>query len=566
MERKAILPEYKPRSGNQMRLKSVNAVDFPVLYYPKSPVFIAKVPIDGPWCEWYNKRLRNHRSLGVWKEEFSLKLNPAGAAGALLVGVLAVGTFAAGTHFGPAQAAGRNLYQPPPATAPASAIVLASATQPAAAPFHQVAQNAAGPNGHDSSGSAPADAPGPDFLSDTSPAATFDDVYRLLERNFVDPLPTDAQMAHGAASAMLASLQDPDSRFLEAPEVSELNAEAKGQYRGIGAALAVRRLPHAKAGDVPAYTEYRLVLVAPLPGSPAEKAGLQAGDTVTAISGQWIYNDNYVYAQTKALKAVQDDPVTFNKMLTMLQKKIDASLSLSQAQTKLDDPAAKTLALTVTRPGVPQPLAMTLDTSAPTVVSPVTTRSLPGGIGYIKIAQFTPDAGKDFETALAGFGPTPKGLVLDLRNSPGGLLDVGAAIASKLSSAPALGYLETKGKKVEPIALTPSGAIVCPIVVLVNGGTANTAELLASTLQSKGAKLMGSTTFGDDGDVKLITLPDGSGFTMTVGKLMTAAHTDFGGLGIKPDVVLPSTSGDAPLDRAVGVLSGRVARVPTSPV
>lgn len=495
-----------------------------------------------------------------------MKLNPAGAAGALLVSVLAVGTFAAGTHFGPAQAAGRNLYQPPPAPAPSSAVVLASATHSNTTSANQVAQDTGGPDGRGSRDSAGPDAPGPDFLSDTSPAATFDDVYRLIERNFVDPLPTDTQMAHGAASAMLASLQDPDSRFIEAPEVSELNAEAKGQYRGIGAALAVRRLPHAKVGDVPAYTEYRLVLVAPLPGSPAEKAGLQAGDTVATINGQWIYNDSYVYAQTKALKAVQDDPVTFNKMLTALQKKIDASLSLSQAQTKLDDPAAKTLALTVTRPGLPQPLAVSLDTSASTVVSPVTARTLPGGIGYIKIAQFTPDADKDFETALASFGPAPKGLVLDLRNLPGGLLDVGAAIASKLSSAPALGYLETKGKKVQPIAVSPSSAIICPIVVLVNGGTANTAELLASTLQSRGAKLVGSTTFGDASDVKLITLRDGSGFTMTVGKLMTAAHTDFGGLGIKPDVVLPSTSGDTPLDRAVGVLSGRVARVPANPV
>jgi carboxyl-terminal processing protease len=500
--------------------------------------------------------------------QIKLKLNPVGAAGALLVGVLAVGTFAAGTHFGTAQTAGHNLYQPPPPSAPASAVILASAARPGQASSGQVTQEADGPGtSHDSAGAGDSGGPGDTstgFQADTSPAATFDDVYQLIERNFVDPLPTDTQMAHGAATAMLASLQDPDSRFLEAPEVSELDSEAKGQYRGIGAALAVRRLTHPKVGEVPAYTEYRLVLVAPLPGSPAEKAGLQPGDMVTTINGQWIYNDSYVYAQTKALKAVQDDPVTFNKMLTALQKKIDGSLSIAQAQTKLADPAAKTIVLTVTRAGQPQPLSVSLDTAAPTVVSPITARSLPGGIGYIKIAQFTPGADKDFETALAGFGNAPKGLVLDLRNSPGGMLDVGAAIASQISSAPALGYLETKGKKVQPISDTPSAAVSCPIVVLVNGGTANTAELLASALQSKGAKLVGSTTFGDASDVKLITLHDGSGFTMTVGKLMTAAHGDFGGLGIKPDVVLPNTSGDAPLDRAVDVLSGRVARVPSA--
>ncbi len=491
-----------------------------------------------------------------------MKLNPAGAAGALLVGVLAAGTFAAGAHFVPAQAAGHNLYQPPSAPAPASALVFASANHSGPAASSQVAQEADGPGA--SHGSAGAGETETEIMSDTSPARTFEDVYQLLERNFVDPLPTDAQMAHGAASAMLASLQDPDSRFLEAPEVSELNSEAKGEYRGVGAALAVRRLPHAKAGDVPAYTEYRLVLVAPLPGSPAEKAGLQAGDMITTINGQWVYNDSYVYAQTKALKAVQDDPVTFNKMLTALQKKIDGSLSLAQAQTKLDDPDAKTIALTVTRAGLPQPLSVALNTAVPTVVSPITARSLPGGIGYIKIAQFTPGADKDFSTALDGFGNAPKGLVLDLRDSPGGMLDVGAAIAAKVSSVPAIGYVEAKGKKVQPIPVASGSAITYPVVVLVNGGTANTAELLASALQSKSAKLVGSTTFGDAGDVKLIVLRDGSGFTMTVGKLMTAAHTDFGGLGIKPDVPLPSTSGDAPVDRAVEVLSGRVARVPST--
>lgn len=489
-----------------------------------------------------------------------MKLNPTGTAGAIFVGALAVGAFGAGTHFGPAHAAGHNLYQPSPAVSPHSALVLVSANQ-AAQGGRSHDEGGAGVGGPDADPSG-----GSQFLSETSPGATFSQVYTLIERNFVDPLPTDAQMAHGAASAMLASLQDPDSRFIEVPEVAELNAESKGQYKGIGAALAVRRLPHPKAGDIPAYTEYRLVVVAPLPGSPAEKAGLQAGDMIASINSQWVYNDAYIYAQTKALKAVQDDPVTFNKMLSALQKKIDGSLSLSQAQTKLTDPALKTITLSVGtgRMNRSLPVSKTLDTSASTVVSPITARSLPGGIGYLKVAALTEGADKDFATALAGFGNAPKGLVLDLRNCPGGLLEVGTAVAAKLSSATVLGYLETKGKKVQPITITPDSPVAYPVVVLVNGGTANTAELLAAALQSTGAKLVGSTTFGDASDVKLIMLRDGSGFTMTIGKLTTAAHGVFGSVGIKPDVILPVTSGDTPLDRAVGLLSGRVARVPAS--
>ncbi len=497
-----------------------------------------------------------------------MKLNPAGTAGAFLVGLLAVGAFAAGAHLGPAKPAGHNLYAPAPA-APAPAALLLTAGQSQSAQTQSArTQSAQNGKSRDEGGDGPDAGPrgaGP-FLSETSPGATFEQVYQLIERNFVDPLPTDTQMAHGAASAMLLSLQDPDSRFLEAPEVAELNAEAGGRYRGIGAATAVRRLPHPKTADTPAYTEYRLVIVAPLPGSPAEKAGLQPGDAILSVNGQWVYSDAYVYAQTKALKAVQSDPVAFNKMLAALQKKIDGSLSLAQAQTKLSDPSLKTVTLSVavSRMNSNQPVTLTLDTSAPTVVPPVSARSLPGGLGYIKVAAFTAGAGKEFAAALAGFGSAPKGLVLDLRNSPGGLLEAGTGIAAKLSSAQALGFLETKGKKVQPIAVTPDAPIAYPVVVLVNGGTANTAELLASALQSKGAKLVGERTFGDSSDVKLITLRDGAGFTMTVGKLFTAAHGQFGGVGIKPDVEVPSTGGDAPLDRAVGLLTGRIARVPAA--
>ena len=478
-----------------------------------------------------------------------MKINATGTAGVLAIGALTVGAFAAGTHLGP-RPQGHNLYQPTLTAPVRSPLTLTAAKSPAA-----VAQN-----GADTSPGDDADTTG-DFSSD-GPAATFQQVYLLVKRHYVDPLPTDAKFGHGAAAAMVASLQDPDSRFLEAPEVAELNAESQGHYHGAGAALAVRRIAHVKTADIPAYTEYRLTVVAPLPGSPAEKAGLHPGDTITTLNGQWIYNDEWVYTQTKALKALQDDPVSFNKLVTALQKKIDGSMSLADAQTKLEDPAVKSLTLTVTRAGTAQPIPVTLDTSAETTVPAVTSRSLPGGIGYIKINQLTTDSDKEFAAALAGFGTDPKGLVLDLRDCPGGLLEAGASIAAHLTSAQALGYVETKGQKIQTVAIAPGTKVTCPIAVLVNGGTANTAEMLAAALQSGGAKLIGTKTFGDASDVKLIVLRDGAGFTMTVGKLMTNGHTEFGGQGIKPDVVAPDTPGSDMLDRAVGVLSGRVARLP----
>ncbi len=483
------------------------------------------------------------------------KLNATGVVGVLVVGTLAAGAFAAGSYLGPARPAGHNLYHPAPAPAPHSPLVLASAGRPVT-----VAANGGGDPGSESDS--------PDEFVGAGPGVTFDKVYRLLKAHYVDTLPDDAKFGHGAAAAMVASLQDPDSRFMEASEVAELGSEAKGIYHGIGAALAVKRVLHVKTVDLPAYTEYRLVVIAPVPGSPAEKAGIQPGDVIASVNGVWVYNDKFVYDQARALKALQDDAPAYNKTVTALQKKIDNSVSLNDAQTKLDDPAAKTITLSVMRAGALHPTTLTLDTSTPTTISPIVSRSLPGGIGYIKIVQFTPDADKDFAAALASFGTDPKGLILDLRNTLGGLraqTDAETAIAARLTAAPVLGYIETKGKKVQPITLTAGASVTYPIAVLVNAGTDNTAELLAAALQSKGAKLVGSKTFGDAGDVKLITLRDGSGFTMTIGKLTTATRGQFGGgVGLKPDVLVPDTAGDEPLNRAVGVLSGRVARLPST--
>ena len=463
---------------------------------------------------------------------------------------LTAGMFAWGLHVGPGRPLGRNLLLTPPA---------AGQTPVAGTSLVALKVRTAQNHDHDRSGLTPDDA-ATDAQSD-SPGAVFQDIYSLIKRDFVDPLPDDTHMAHGAAAAMLASLQDPASRFLEPADMAELTGEAKGEYHGLGAVTDVRKFVHPKDGDVPSYPEMRLTVVAPLPGSPAEKVGLQPGDYITEINGQWVVTYDPALAAYKTLMALKNDPVAFNKLAAAIEKQETSGLPLPQAESKLADGTQKSLMLTVVRPGTPQPLKITADVSAPTEVTAVSGKMLPAGVGYIKIAQFSEGADKQFDTTLAALDSNLKGLVLDLRDCPGGMRDVGAAIASKLTTATSFGILETKGKKQTPLALTPAKTIACAITVLVNGGTANTAELLAATLQASGSKLVGTTTFGDADDVKPIALHDGSGFTMTVGKLLTAQNKDFADTGIKPDVIVPDApGGDAPLARAIGTLSGQVAQ------
>lgn len=406
----------------------------------------------------------------------------------------------------------------------------------------------------------------------TSPAATFQDIYILLKRNFVDGVPDDSKLGHGAAAAMIASLQDPDSRFFEPAEFTEVQHEADGRFAGIGAVLAVRTKIQPKAADDPTRDKdhpdnlsYQLTVVAPIPGSPADKAGLRTGDVITDIDGHWIATYDLVSAESKQLKEVQDknDPVALNKLVDALQKKLDNGLTLAQAQNQLTTASAKPLALSVTRPGAASPLTITVQPVAETTIQPVSARVLTGNVGYIKVNEFNASTAEAFKAALSSVGDDPKGIILDLRDATGGSLAAGAAVVSHLSTARLLGYEVTKGNKISPIPITPAKAVLGPVEVLINGGTANAGELAASALQGAGAKLIGTQTFGDASDIESVALRDGSGFTMTVGQLLTSSKTNFEGVGIKPDIMVNDTSGaDAILNRAMMEISGRVARLP----
>jgi carboxyl-terminal processing protease len=476
--------------------------------------------------------------------------------GGIILAALGAASFRFGDSLGPDRLSGKNLYIPHAEyaqTASKNPTLLVGLPSVAFRGGHTAVRQETGADNIQ------------DIVTD-GPGETFEEVYQKLHQYYVEGIPSDTVLAHGAGQAMLASLGDPQSRFVDAAEMKEIQSEITGTYHGLGAVTEVKTLKHGDPASKtdPGYTEYRLTVVAPISGSPAEKAGLKTGDVITEIDGKWIATYDPVAAAAKQLKGVQDDPVSFNKLAAQIQKQVENAISLSDGENKLNQSSQTPMTLTVERAGEAKPLKVTVDLSPTTSVTPVVAHSLPGGVGYIRINQFVDGADKDFNTALSNFGNDVKGLVIDLRDSPGGQLSVAKAIAEKLSAQPVLAIEQKKGKTETKIALSSSRQIVCPVAVLVNGGTASTSELLASALHDGGAKLVGQQTFGDATDVVPVVLKDGSGFTMAVGQFFTASHASLTG-GLKPDIAIPDSAGpDEYLNQAIGTLSGRVAVVPTN--
>lgn len=399
-----------------------------------------------------------------------------------------------------------------------------------------------------------------DNASDVPPGEVFEEALSNVQRNFVEinDLPP-GKLDNSAIAQMYASLGDPKTHALAPERRKARQAALQGQFEGIGAALAVTR---SKKGDV----DYsHLTVVDVMPGSPAEKAGLRSGDNITELDNHWIINYTiYADADRIAHETNTNDAARHDE-IQKVEQKFKAGIPLTRVLDKLEVGEGKSYALTAERAGQPAPLKFAI-TTARTQVDPIEYKVVGNKIGYLRIRQFNSKATDEFEAVLNKVGEI-KGLIVDLRQNMGGVTAEARTgvdgytsvkrLVARLTPGGAVAGLERKPKQREPLTVTPTpSTLKTPLVVLVDGGTANLAELTASALRDAGkARLVGEHTFGDDVLQLFALLKNGAGVELTTAHLFTAHGVDLA-RGLEPDVpVVPASAGaqDAALARALSL-------------
>jgi len=320
-------------------------------------------------------------------------------------------------------------------------------------------------------------------------------------------------LERAAVEGMLRALGDRWSTYYGRSEFSSFRSALEGRYSGVGLWLRGATGPATgiEVGSVQ-------------PGSPAEQAGLLPGDVLVAVGDRDV--------STAGVPAVA----------AMLRGAEDSTVRIAVRR------GTATRTVTLTRATFPTP--------------DVSVERLRGNIVRIVVSAFSRGVGADVQRALdAGTGAPVGGVVLDLRDNPGGLLDEAVAVASVfLDGGPVVSY-ERRGRQQETLDAFAGGDVSTPLVVLVNPSTASAAEVVAAALQDRNrAVVVGTRTYGKGSVQEPSTLSDGSALELTVGRYLTPAGRSLDGVGVEPDVVVPPGEVPAMAERrAIEVLTGLVA-------
>ncbi len=342
----------------------------------------------------------------------------------------------------------------------------------------------------------------------------FWDVWDKLKEYYVDREDlTDKKMFYGALRGLVGSAGDPYTVFMDPKVAREFSEDLAGTFEGIGAEIGIKN-------DV-------LTIIAPLPDMPAEKAGLKAGDKVLAINGEST-----------------------------------VGITLDEAVRKIRGPKGTQVTLSIARKGEDGIKDITI-TRGKIIVKSIRTTLREDNIFVIKITNFNEDTEKLFNQAVREvLDKNPRGIILDLRNNPGGLLDTAIEVASEwIEDGVVVTEKFNEKNKIEHLARGRARLKGYPTVVLVNQGSASASEIVAGALQDYGlATIVGKKTFGKGSVQTLLNLSDGSSIKITVAKWLTPKGRSINDEGIEPDVEVDLTlddynaDKDPQMDKAVEIL------------
>jgi carboxyl-terminal processing protease len=320
------------------------------------------------------------------------------------------------------------------------------------------------------------------------------DVLERVKHDYVNPV-DDHQLLQAAIRGMVSSL-DPYSAYLDGDEYDEVKISSSGQYSGVGIEVSME--------------DEEVVVVSPFEGSPAAAAGIRPGDVIATIDGI---------------------PVN--------------TTTLADTIGRMRGKEGTTVKIGILREGSPEPLQFTLKRARVELRS-VRAELLEPGMGYVRVSQFSETTGDDLDASLKDLrkrnGAPLKGLVLDLRNNPGGVLEAAVSVSDAFLDSGVI--VTAKGRTPESkfeMDATPGDALNgAPIVVLINGGSASAAEIVAGALKDNHrAKLMGRTTFGKGSVQTVIPLSGDRAIKLTTSLYYTPSGISINHRGIVPDIELP---------------------------
>ncbi len=346
---------------------------------------------------------------------------------------------------------------------------------------------------------------------------TFTNILAIVQKNYVEDVTTD-QLVEGAINGMLTSL-DPHSAYLTPDLYKELQVDTKGSFGGLGIEITVRNGV--------------LTVVSPIEDTPAYRAGVKAGDQVIKIDG------------------------AFTKDMTLVE-----------AVKKMRGPKGSKVVISIKREGVNSLFDVSLVREVIKIQS-VKSKWLDKGYGYIRLAQFQERSANDVERVLDTWNKEGaiEGIVLDLRNDPGGLLTQAVKVSDLFLDAGMIVYTDGRleNQKQKYFARRPGSYTDFPMVVLVNGGTASASEIVAGALQDhKRAVILGTTTFGKGSVQTILPLDDNSALRLTTARYYTPSGRSIQATGIVPDIVMENVLmarvGEGPNRRPTGLREANLPR------